>query len=246
MARQEIVRFRGGQEETGGLLVRPDGAGPFPAVILTPAIAGLNDYIERVARRIALRGVACLALDYYADVGSAPDLSDMSKILAAVAALPDPRVLADMDAAVAHLRDQPDVDGERIGALGFCIGGSYSLMAASHIGRLRCAISFYGQLRYQELSDNKPISPIDTVDELGCPLLGHFGEADHLVSIEHVMELQKRVQGKAAEIYTYPGAGHAFHEDFRPPVYRPVAATTAWDRTVTYLDWYLRDGQPAG
>lgn len=203
MARQEIVRFGRDQESAGGLLVRPDGGGPFPAVILTTAIAGLNSYIERVAQRIALRGKACLALDYYVAEGSPPDLSDMSKIMAAVAALPDPRVLADMKAAHAYLQDQPDIAGERIGALGFCIGGSYSLMAASHLP-LGCAISFYGQLRYAELSDNKPISPIDTVDELGCPLLGHFGEADHLVSIEHVMELQKRVQGKPAEIYTYP------------------------------------------
>jgi carboxymethylenebutenolidase len=243
MARREIVRF-GRDQESGGLLIRPEGGGPFPAVILTPAIAGLNDYIERVAQRVANRGTACLALDYYVAEGSPPDLSDLSKILAAVAALPDPRVLADMDAAHGYLRDQPDIAGERIGTLGFCIGGSYSLMAASRLP-LRCAISFYGQLRYAELSDNKPLSPIDTADELGCPLLGHFGEADHLVSIEHVMELQKRVQGKPAEIYTYPGAGHAFHEDFRPPVYRPVAATAAWDRTTTYLDWYLHDDHPA-
>ena len=90
-------------------------------------------------------------------------------------------------------------------------------MAASRLPQLSCAISFYGQLRYAELSDNKPVSPIDTVEELGCPLLGHFGEADPLVSVEHVMELQKRVQGQPAEIYTYPGAGHAFHEDFPAP-----------------------------
>ena len=168
----------------------------------------------------------------------------MAKIMAAVAALPDPRVLAEMEAAAGYLQDQPGTAGQRLAALGFCIGGSYSLMAASRLPQLSCAISFYGQLRYAELSDNKPVSPIDTVEELGCPLLGHFGEADPLVSVEHVMELQKRVQGQPAEIYTYPGAGHAFHEDFRPPVYRPVAATTAWDRTTTYLDWYLRDAHP--
>ena len=245
MPRSESVRFADSQPAAGGLLIRPDGPGPFPAVILTPAIAGVNDYIERVAQRIAGRGIACLALDYYARDGVRPDLTDMSKIMAAVAALPDPRVLADMETAVGYLQAEPDTAGQRLAALGFCIGGSYSLMAASRLRQLSCAITFYGQLRYAELSENKPISPIDMVDDLGCPLLGHFGESDHLVSVEHVMELQKRVQGQAAEIYTYPGAGHAFHEDFRPPVYRPVAATTAWERTMIYLDWYLAVGHQA-
>lgn len=243
MAPTEIVRFQRDGETIGGLLARPPGTGPFGAVILFSAIAGLNHYITRVAQRIADRGHACLALDYYVREGSPPDLSDMTKIMAAVAALPDSRVLADAEAALGYLEEQPDIAGDRIGTLGFCIGGSYSLMAPTRLPQLRCAVVFYGQLRYAELSDNKPVSPIDTVDDLTCPLLGHFGEADQLVSIEHVLELQKRVHGRPAEIYTYPGAGHAFHEDFRPPVYRPVAATTAWERTTTYLDWYLRDDQ---
>ena len=245
MANSTTVRFDGAGEPTGGLLARPTGDGPFGAVILFSAIAGLNDYISRVAQRIADRGHACLALDYYAREGSPPDLGDMAKIMAAVAALPDPRVLADAEAALGYLADQPDIDADRIATLGFCIGGSYSLMAASRLTGLRCAISFYGQLRYQELSDNKPVSPLDTLHDVICPILGHFGEADHLVPVEHVLELQKQLQGRPAEIYLYPGAGHAFHEEFRPAVYRPVAATTAWERTTTYLDWYLREYQPA-
>ena len=97
-------------------------------------------------------------------------------------------------------------------------------------------------LKYTETTENKPVSPMDTVDDITCPLLGHFGEADHLVPVDHAAELQERLKGKPAEVYTYPGAGHAFHEDFRPEIYRPVAAQTAWQRTLIYLRWYLSEG----
>jgi carboxymethylenebutenolidase len=125
--------------------------------------------------------------------------------------------------------------------LGFCIGGSYALLAAAELAGLSCAVTFYGMLRYPELTSNKPVSPLDAAAEIACPVLGHFGEADHLVPVADARELGERLAGRPAEVYTYPGAGHAFHEDFRAQVYRPVAAATAWSRSREYLSWYLRD-----
>lgn len=231
-----------GPDGAGGVVVGADGGGQRPAVLLTTAIAGVNDYVLRQADRLAEDGYACAVLDYYArDGGRAPDLSSPEKIMAAVGALSDERVLDDMAAAVSWLNEQGGTD--RVGALGFCIGGAYALLAASRIEGLRCAVTFYGMLRYAKPSDNKPLSPIDTAENVGCPFLGHFGEADHLVAVEDARELAARLRGKPAEVYTYPGAGHAFHEDFRPEVYRPVAATTAWSRTQEYLNYYLREAK---
>jgi carboxymethylenebutenolidase len=159
--------------------------------------------------------------------------------MAAVRALSDPQAVADVDAAVEWLAEQPGVDGARIGLLGVCVGGSIAVLAASRPSRLRCAVAFYGLLEYAELTDNKPRSPLDAVTELAIPLLGHWGDADHLVPVDHVRELRRRVRGRPAEIYLYPGAGHAFHEDFRD-VYRPIAAAEAWERSLRHLDWHLR------
>lgn len=238
------VKIANGEAGTGGLLVTPPGAGPFPAVLLTTAIAGINPYVEDVAARVAGHGYVCLALDYYARQGGPPDLTTMDRILAAVAALPDADVLSDMAAAAGFLRARPEVAPGRIGLVGFCIGGSYALLGAAQLEQARCAVSFYGMLRYDAPDPRKPVSPLDASRDLRCPYLGHFGEDDHLVPLDDVTELRKRVRGRPAEVYAYPGAGHAFHEHFRPQVYRAVAAYDAWSRTMAFLDWHLR--QPDG
>lgn len=222
----------------GGVLQAPADGGPAPAVLVTTAIAGVNDYIERVVDRFAAAGYLALGLDYYARTGGPPDLSSPERIMAAVAALPDPEVLDDMQSAVTWLRHQPECNG-RVATVGFCIGGTYALLSASAIDGLAGAVSFYGMLRYKEITANKPRSPLDAVTEARCPLLGHFGENDHLVPVSDAEELRRVTSSQPAEIYTYPGAGHAFHEDFRPQVHRPVAAATAWERTMAFLRYHL-------
>lgn len=232
------VRFQRDPDAGGGLLVAPDASEPVPAVVLMTAIAGVNEYIRRVAALLVQKGYACLVLDFYTREGAVPDLSDGGKIMAAVANLSDPRTLGDIEQAMAYLRRLNNIDGDHISILGFCIGGSYALLAAAKVPGLKSAVAFYGVIRYQQLNETKPVSPINVGSEIRCPLLGHFGEADHLVSIDSVQELKRIV--RHGEIYTYPGAGHAFHEDHRPEVYRPVAAHLAWQRTLVHLDWYLR------
>lgn len=234
------ISFPAGQNLTGGILSRPNTASPLPAVLLLPAIAGLNPYIHQVADELAAQGFACLGLDYYAREGRVPDLSDREKIMAAYSSLSDSRTLGDIQAAVNYLNLQSYVDSERLAVLGFCIGGTYAILSGTQFNLFRCSVSFYGSLKYSEITEAKPVSPLDTVQELSCPLLGHYGEDDPLVPLEHVLELRNQLRNRPSEIYTYPGAGHAFHEDFRKEVYRPVAAQEAWKRTLTYLRWYCR------
>ncbi|MEO3886677.1 alpha/beta fold hydrolase [Nonomuraea sp. B5E05] len=224
-----------GDRGAGGYVLGAAG----PTVILTTAIAGVNDYVIRQAARLTGKGYTCVVLDYYArQGGQAPDLSSPEKIMKAVAELSDPQVLDDLEAALDWAKDRSG--GGPVGALGFCIGGAYALLAAAQLPGLSCAITFYGTLRYPTPHPGKPLSPLDAADKATCPVLGHFGEADHLIPLDDARELAERLKGKPAEIYTYPGAGHAFHEDFRPEIYRPVAATTAWARTQEYLSCYLR------
>ncbi|OLS99495.1 hypothetical protein BJF90_08265 [Pseudonocardia sp. CNS-004] len=228
----------GGGNSPGGVLALPAGNGPAPAVLVTSAIAGLNDYVSGVVDQLAAEGYVALGLDYYARTAGPPDLGSPDKIMAAVAALSDPDVLDDVATSVAWLRASSRCDG-RVGMVGFCIGGTYALLGASGVDDLACAVSFYGTLRYPSPSESKPIDPLTTAAKARCPLLGHYGDADHLIPAADVDELRAITRGMAAEIYSYPGAGHAFHEDFRPQVHRPVAAADAWRRTLVFLRYHL-------
>lgn len=233
------IRFQTGAP-AGGAFTPAKGGKKAPAVLILPAVAGLNAYTSQVADRLAALGYASLVLDYYTGPGGKPDLSDRPRIMAAAAALSDSRILAEMGAGIDYLRAHPSVDPDRLAVLGFCIGGSLAILAASHFNMLKCAISFYGTLKYAAITENKPVSPIDAAANLKCPLLGHYGESDQLIPLDHVRETRELLHNRPAEIYTYPGAGHAFHEDFRPEVYRPVAANEAWRRSLEYLEWYCQ------
>lgn len=234
-----MVRYGQDENSARGLLSEPSGTAPRPSVVLTTAIAGGNAYVGQVLDRLAAAGYTAASIDYYARGGQPPDLSNASEVMSAVENLNDTDVLADVAATASWLRARPQSNGNAA-ILGFCIGGSYALLAASQIDGLACAVAFYGMLRFPWQGPRKPVSPIDAATKgVRCPFLGHFGEVDHLVPVEQARELGVVLAGHPAEIYIYPGAGHAFHEDFRPQVYRPVAAEAAWRRTLTYLGHYL-------
>lgn len=226
------------QGGSAGSVFKAAAGDPSPAVIILPAIAGLNPYIDRMSDALADQGYASVAMDYYARSGGVPDLSDRAKIMAAVASLSDRDVLADIEANVEFLKSRPNIDGKRISVMGFCVGGSFAILAASEIESLACAIGFYGTIRYGQTTDRKPVSPLDAAQHLKCPLLAHYGEQDPLIPQSDVEALRSTLKSHPAEIYSYPGAGHAFHEDYRPEVYRPIAAQEAWRRSLAYLDWY--------
>lgn len=211
-----------------------------PAVILLPTIAGINDYLRRVARRLNASGYAVLAVDYYA-ASAVPDLSSRERILAAVASLSDTMVVESIRKGLEFLDAQQSVDSTRVGTVGFCIGGTYALLAGCQLAGISAAVGYYGTVKYASRSGNKPHSPIDLVSELNTPFLGHFGTADHFVSFSDATDLEEALRGagKCHEMYYYHGAPHAFDEDSRPS-FRPVASSEAWKRTLTFIDWYTR------
>ena len=113
------IEFTNGSERLRSEFFPGAGAWPSPAVLLFPAIAGVNDYIRRVGTRLAAAGYSTQILDYYAREGSAPDVSTPEKIGTAVQSLPDMRVLSDAKAAIGALRNPPDVDADRVAISAF-------------------------------------------------------------------------------------------------------------------------------
>src|SRR5690606_29568704 len=144
----------GSDSTASGLLTKTASNTASPAVILLPAVAGLNPYCTEIANSLSKQGYVSLAIDYYARSGGAPDLSSREQAVAAVARLSDTEVLSDVQAAAHYLQAQPFVNSSKLAVLGFCVGGTYSLLAAAQLNMLKCAVSFYGPPKYLNTTEN--------------------------------------------------------------------------------------------
>jgi carboxymethylenebutenolidase len=234
------VEFPSGADRIGGVLVAPGAGGPHPGIVVIPDVRGIYDHYHDVAQRIAARGYAVLVLDLYAREG-APELPSMDAVFRFMRALPDARVLADVQAAVDWLGARPETRGRRIGITGFCMGGKYALLAACSCRGLSAAVAWYGMLRVGEIDATNPEHPLDALARLGCPLLGLFGKEDPIVPLADVEELSRRAAALPHEVdvVVYPGAGHAFANDSRPEAYRPEAAADGWSRAWSFFRRHL-------
>jgi len=216
-----------------------------PALVLAPEVFGADAHMRSVARRFADAGFATLLVDLWSREGlpgPRPTPRDPSpkwtadEVRAAVYALPDRRVLGDLDGGLAWLASRADVDEERLAAVGFCMGGNHAYQLGCHSRRVRAVVDFYGRLVYAELNAAKPMQPIEYALNLDVPLLAFFGERDSSIPPEHVAAFRLRLeQGcKNFEIVTYPEAGHGFFNDTRA-THRADAAEDAWRRTLEFL-----------
>ena len=223
-------------EDAFGFWARADAAGP--GVVMIPDVWGVSDLYRGFARRLAEDGMTTLVVDPYRKTGRR-QLTDVASALAWIAELSDPLVLETLQEAVDRVSADDAVAGRRVGVVGFCMGGQYALLAACECRGLSACAPFYGMLRYASGLDpeRKPSTPLDALGALSCPVLGFYGEADALIPVDDVRELEKRLEKSNAggEVRLYPGAGHAFMNDTRPEMYRPDAARDAWPRLVAFL-----------
>jgi carboxymethylenebutenolidase len=141
---------------------------------------------------------------------------------------------------VEHLKSRSNGQA-RVGALGFCIGGTHALLAASEVAGIDAAVGFYGMLQYPQKTERKPRAPMDCAAKVRAPILYHVGDNDPWVDGATLQQYTAvlREHGINHEVGVYRGAGHAFHEHHRP-TYRPVAARASWTNTLTFLDWHLK------
>src|SRR5271167_3426619 len=117
------VSYKSGDETVNALLYTPPGKGPFPALVVIHEWWGLNDWVKEEASKLADEGYVALAIDLYrGKVATTPD--EAHEIMRGV---PEDRAKRDLHAAVVYLKSLPEVNKDRIGAIGWCMGGGYSL-----------------------------------------------------------------------------------------------------------------------
>jgi carboxymethylenebutenolidase len=240
MAQQEIhtsmVDYPSDGTTIAAFLARPDGPGPYPSILVLQEWWGLNNHIKDIAVRFAREGYVALAPDLYSRQGHKVT-TDAGEAGSLMGNLKDDMALKDLQTAVAYLKKQPQADAAKIGVIGFCMGGTYALLAAENIPEIKASVPFYGQIVY-----DRPGGPIDQVDKISCPLLYIYGDADGWITNEHVDRLEAvlRHHGKNGQVIRYRGAPHAFFNDTRPDTYHPNAARDAWDRTLKFLAQHVK------
>ena len=219
---------------------RPAAPGRYPAVVVIMEAFGLIEHIKDVSRRFAAEGYMALAPDMYSREGT-PDPDNMDAIMKVMFSVPDSQAVADLDGSATYLKSQPDCNG-KVGAIGFCSGGRYTLIFGCKSANLDAAVDSAGGFIIQdEHTPQRPVSPIDMVPSLSCPLLALFGEEDPNPSPAHAARLKEELDkhGKTNEFRMYPNAGHAFFADYRPS-YQPVAAQDMWHRVLNFYEKYLK------
>lgn len=232
------VTFQSGDAQIKAFRAEPEQT-PKAAILIIHEIFGLNAHIRDLARRFARQGYVCLAPDLYSREGTPNlDISNMPSIMKFVASLPDRRIVGDLQAGLEYLRGEGI---EKIGSIGFCMGGLYSYFLACKSDKLDAAADFYGRIVYAETSANKPESPVELAAQLKCPLLCCFGEQDASIPQSDVAKLRDGLKQSTPswKINVYPGAGHAFFNDTRPS-YNAPAAGDAGSEVLAFFKRHLQ------
>ena len=222
----QTVKFATGGGTTNGYLSIPESGGG-PGVVVIQEWWGLVPHIKDVCDRFAAEGYVALAPDlYHGDVARSPD--EAGKLMMA---LRIDEAEKDMRGAIQYLLDHGATTGDRVGTVGFCMGGALSLYAASMNERVGACVVFYG------IHPN--VKP--DLENLRAPVLGIYAERDQSVPPEAVRELEARLKGlgKTAEFHIYPETDHAFFNDQRPEVYNARAAEDAWRLVLQFFAKHL-------
>jgi carboxymethylenebutenolidase len=224
----KMVSFPSGPETGSGYLAAPGGAGKRPAIVVIQEWWGLNDFVKGKADHFAKEGYVALAPDLYR--GKVATDADTAHQL--MRGLPEDRAIRDLKGAVALLRSRSDVDPKRIGGVGWCMGGGYSLSLALAEPTLAGAVIYYGRL----VTDDAAIR------SLQVPLLGNFGGQDQGISPESVREFERkaRAAGKGLDFKIYTDAGHGFASSTDPKTYRTDDARDADARAHRFFEKTLK------
>lgn len=218
-----------------GYLVRPFSAdsrsaepAKLPGIVVVHENRGLNPHTEDVARRLALANFMAFAPDVLTSVGGYPGDDYQGGQL--FSQLVGDKRFEDIVAAALWLKNRDDCTG-RIGATGFCYGGSVSNQLAARLGDdLAAAVPFYGGA-----------APLDQVGNISAAIMVMHGALDtRLVEAWPAYDQALTAAGVTHEGHIYPGAVHGFFNDATPERYNEAAATDAWNRMVGWFNTHVR------
>ena len=223
----ESVSFASNGDTADGYLAVP-ASGSGPGLLLNQEWWGLNPQVKRLADRFAGEGFVVLAPDLYH--GELATHDEMDKAAHLMTTLPIDRAARDMGGAVDYLLSRDDVIGDKVGAIGFCMGGMLTLVVAALQGdKIGAAVPYYGA----PLGDGAP-----DWSGLTAPVSGHFAENDDFFGPEPIKALEAELKGMGKDVTfeVHPGTGHAFvNEENAFGTYNKDVAEACLAESVAFL-----------
>jgi carboxymethylenebutenolidase len=219
--RTRTISFQSGDDHLEAFFARPERGEPFPGVVVIHEASGLNDNIKDVARRFANQGYAAFAVDLFANRNRAVC---MARIMGGMLrGSSDLFGVPDLKRALGVLAEQPYVDEDRLGAIGFCMGGGFAIAWACTDDRLKAIAPYYG-------ANPRPLSAVAR----SCPVVGSYPGSDFTARSARKLEAELERHGVPHDVKIYPGARHSFFND-RGRSYDPAASEDSWRRTLAFF-----------
>ena len=222
----ESIRFPSNGQEAEGYLAKP-ASGSGPGVVVIQEWWGLVPHIKDICDRLAQEGFVALAPDlYHGQEAAEPD--EAGKLMMGMKI---DEAARDMSGAVDYLVGLDAASGDKVGSVGFCMGGGLSLYLASLKPGIGACVIYYGAMpgTQPELAN------------LQAAVLGHYAENDGFATPAGARDLEANLKaaGKQVKFTIYPGTAHAFFNDSRPDVYNEVAAKISWESTLAFFKQHL-------
>lgn len=223
------VSFPSAGETVHGILYTPSSPGRHPAIVVIHEWWGLVPWVKQQAEGLAEQGYVTLAVDLYR--GKTADNPETAHEL--MRGLPQDRGVRDLVSAMSYLKTLKSVDPHRLGAVGWCMGGSYAALLAVNDPDLRAVAINYGAL---------PTDPA-ALKKIHAAILGNFGALDQGITPDDVHNFASAMKaiGKPVNVKIYPDAGHAFENPDNKGGYRAADSKNAHERMRVFFHQRLQE-----
>ena len=205
---------------------KPEGLGPFPCVIVFMHRPGADNAMQKVVDDLAQAGFVGVVHDSYRNETIRETYNDKT-------------IFEDFEETFKYVKNLDYVNENKIGIMGFCMGGRHAYLSASRYPELKAVVAFYG---FPGQGSEPDAIPMKVVSKMTMPVLGIFDRQDHLFPFEDVDQFRELLlkHSENNKIVVYEDVGHGFLNPYSPKRYLDgVSAGKAWNETVSFYKKYV-------
>ena len=231
-------------------VAEPQEPGPHPGIVYFHPIMGINETTRQTAERIASEGFVVVVPNMYHRVGYRVEYvwpQDMQVSFKSAATLNFYGMAADSRVALNFLKERPNVAPDRVGVIGYCMGGTIAFLAACfHRDIAAAAVIYASHLDTTEVSPGRPVPPLHLAGNIQAPMLSISGNGDNNPAPADIKIIAATMEklGKSFEHHIWEGdppAGHAFFAEDLPERYNEAAAQWGWPIKLDFLKKHLQE-----